>query len=112
MKNYIVAYTNLIPTRFAGYTLGFVILLRPMFKDDIAMLEHEKVHVNQFWRSFGLFGIAYALSKTYRLKYELEAYTKQLEFCVDKERSKSLFAYYLSTNYKLGISQEDALKLF
>ena len=105
-------YTNLIPIRFAGYTIAFVILLRPIVKDDIGMLEHEKVHVNQFWRSFGLFGIAYKLSKTYRLKYELEAYTKQLEFCADKERSKSLFAYYLSTNYKLDISQEDALKLF
>ena len=100
MKNYIVVYTDLIPTRFAGYTLGFVILLRPKFKDDIALLEHEKIHVNQFWRTFGLFGIAYKLSKAYRLKYELEAYTKQLEFCVDKEKSKSLFALLCFLNNK------------
>jgi hypothetical protein len=112
MKNYILFYTDLMPDRFSGFTIGFIILLRPKVREDVEMLEHEKVHVSQFWRSLGTFGILYKFSKKYRLKYELEAYTKQLEFCRDKEYAKSKFAEYLSNNYNLDITYEDALKLF
>ena len=112
MKNYLLFYTDLMPDRFSGFTIGFVILLRPKVREDIAMLEHEKVHVSQFWRTLGTFGIMYKLSKTYRLKYELEAYTKQLEFCENKDYAKRIFAGYLSNNYNLDITYEDALKLF
>lgn len=112
MKNYLLFYTDLMPDRFSGYTLGFVIFLRPSVRGNIEMLEHEKVHVSQFWRSLGTFGILYQFSKTFRLKYELEAYKKQLEFCENKEAAKKIFAVYLSKNYNLDITYEDALKLF
>ena len=105
-----VIYTNhLIPNTFAGQTIGPFILIRPSHKDDTGLLEHEKVHVRQFWRTLGLFGIGYLLSKKYRLKIEVEAYKEQLKYYpTDK---KALFAYYLATKYNLDITQEEALKL-
>lgn len=107
---YRVIYTNrFIPNTFAGQTIGPVILIRPSHKEDIGLLEHEKVHVHQFWSTLGLFGIPYLLSKKYRLKYELEAYKEQLKhYATDK---KALFAHYLATKYNLDITQEEALKL-
>ena len=33
MKNYLLFYTDLMPDKFSGFTLGFVILLRPKAKE-------------------------------------------------------------------------------
>lgn len=107
---YKVFYTNdFIPSRFGAKTMGPIILIRPQYKDDKGLLEHEKVHVRQFWSTLGLFGIPYQLSKKYRLKYELEAYKEQLKY-YDTD-NKALFASYLATKYNLDITQEEALKL-
>ena len=107
---YKVIYTNnIIPDKFAGLTLGPFIFIRPSHKGDTGLLEHEKVHARQFWRTLGLFSIGYALSKRLRLKYELEAYKEQLKYyAVDK---KPAFASFLATKYDLDITQEEALKL-
>jgi hypothetical protein len=112
MKNYFVFYTDLfIPKRFNGLTVAFLIFLRPGVKGETDLLEHEKIHVNQFWRTLGLNGLFYKLSKKYRLNYELEAYRKQLEFCVNKEYATNLFATYLSTNYNLNLTYDEAKEL-
>lgn len=104
----LVFYTDLfIPKRFAGYTVGFIILIRPAYKDDVGLLAHESTHVKQFWRSFGLFGFLYGVSKKYRLKYEAEAYRVQLTYC--SEDKINLFAKFLVDNYNLGITIEEAL---
>lgn len=48
-----VFYTNrFIPKQFAGVTRLFFIFLRPQYRGNKAMLEHEKVHVRQFWRGW------------------------------------------------------------
>lgn len=107
---YKVIYTNrFIPAIYAGRTIGPIILIRPSHKDDKGLLEHEKVHVRQFWRTLGLFGIPYFLSKKYRLKYELEAYKEQLKYYTTDK--KQLFAQHLANKYDLNITQEEALKL-
>lgn len=105
-----VIYTNrFIPSRYSGFTLGPLILIRPKNRDDVGLLEHEKVHVRQFWRTLGLSGIGYMFSKRLRLKAEVEAYREQLKhYAVDR---KPLFAHYLATKYNLGITQEEALLL-
>ena len=105
-----VIYTNrFIPAIYAGRTIGPIIFIRPEYKSDTGLLEHEKVHVRQFWRTLGLFGIPYLLSKKYRLKYELEAYKEQLKYYTTDK--KQLFAQHLATKYDLNITQEEALKL-
>lgn len=109
---YFKFYTDLlVPKRFGAYTVGFLIFIKTKYKNDRGLLEHEKVHVRQFWRSFGLFGIAYKLSNHYRLKYEIEAYKEQLRYSKNPEHSKDVFAEYLATKYDLPISKEYARSL-
>ena len=43
-------------------------------------LAHEQVHVAQFWRSLGIFPLLSLFIPSLRLKFEVEAYRKQLEF--------------------------------
>lgn len=103
---YIVFYTDrLIPKQFAGYTRGPVIFIRPEYKNDKGLLEHEKVHVKQFWRTFGLHGLIYRISKSYRLKCELEAYSVQLNY---SPNAADTFARFIAEKYDLDITQAEA----
>ena len=103
---HIVFYTDrLIPQQFAGYTRGPVIFIRPEYKNDKGLLEHEKVHVRQFWRTLGLHGPIYKFSKSYRLKCELEAYSVQLRY---SPNSADVFAKFITEKYDLDITQAEA----
>jgi hypothetical protein len=108
---YSIKYTDDIPENFAGYARAWFIRIRPQYKDDRGLLEHEKVHVSQFWRSFGIHGFWYLLSKSYRLDCEVEAYKKQLKYAENREESRGWFANRISTKYDLDITEEDACKL-
>lgn len=110
MKSSLVFYTDLfIPARFAGYSVGPVILIRPSHHWDRGLLEHERVHVAQFWRTLGLSGIGYWLSRRYRLRCEVEAYREQLRWCPSPVLASRLFARFLSEKYGLQISVDQAL---
>jgi len=75
----IVLYSNhLIPERYGGINYLFLIIIRPKYRGDIGLLEHEKRHVNQFWRSFGVIPFMMLFNQKWRLKYELECYKLQL----------------------------------
>ncbi len=103
---YIVFYTDrLIPQQFAGCARGPVIFIRPKYKNDKGLLEHEKVHVRQFWRTLGFHGLIYKFSKSYRLKCELEAYSVQLRY---SPHSADAFAKFIAEKYDLDIAQAEA----
>lgn len=105
----LVFYTNkFVPDRFAAATYGPVIFIRLAYKNDIGLLEHEKIHVKQFWRTLGLMGIFYYFSDKFRLKYEVEAYKEQLKYSPGREQ---LFATFISTKYNIPISVIDAQRL-
>ncbi|WP_439684788.1 DUF4157 domain-containing protein [Cupriavidus oxalaticus] len=97
----------LIPRGFDGFTPGPLILLRPGASD--ALIEHEKVHVRQFWRSWGLMGVLYLASRRWRLRYEVEAYREQLRHC--HPDSAHAFARVLAQKYRLKISEAEAYRL-
>ena len=100
-----VFYTDLlIPERFAGMTLGPFVFIRPSYKDDIGLLNHELTHVKQFWKN-PLMGLLYQFSKKYRLQYEAEAYNTQLKYAPSR---LDLFAGYLVSNYNLQITLDEA----
>ena len=103
-----IFYTDLMPARFSGYTIGPIILIRPRCKDDAGLLAHEQVHVAQFWRSLGILPLLSLFSPSLRLKFEVEAYRKQLEF---NPGAALAFAGFISTKYGLSITVTDALKL-
>ena len=97
-----------MPARFSGYTIGPIILIRPAKKGDAGLLAHEKVHVAQFWRSLGILPLLSLFVPSLKLKFEVEAYRKQLEFNPD---SALVFAGFISTKYGLSITVADAMKL-
>jgi hypothetical protein len=102
---YKVFYTDcVIPARFAGTTSGPFVFIRPEFKNDIGLLNHELVHVKQFWKN-PLMSLLYQFSKTYRLRYEAEAYKTQLEYAPGR---LDLFAGFLVSNYNLQITLDQA----
>ena len=103
-----VIYTDLMPARFSGCAIGPIILIRPRCRGDAGLLEHERVHVSQFWRSLGIVPLLSLFVPSLRLKCEVEAYRKQLE-C--NPGSSELYATFLSTKYGLSISVAEALKL-
>jgi hypothetical protein len=104
----VIFYTDLMPARFSGYTIGPFILIRPRCKGDVGLLAHEKVHVSQFWRSLGILPLLSLFIPSLKLKFEVEAYRKQLESNPD---AALVFATFISTKYGLSINGADALKL-
>ena len=110
MQASIVFYTNLlIPERFAACAYGPFILIRPNFRADRGLLEHERVHVRQWWRTLGLHGIPYLLSRSYRLRCEIEAYREQLRWT--SADSAPVFARFVAEKYDLRVSADEALAL-
>jgi hypothetical protein len=108
---YSLKYTDDIPTGFAGIAVAWFVRIRPAYRDDIGLREHEFVHVAQFWRTCGLYGIGYLLFKSFRLKAEVEAYKVQLQYCLDKEGSRWKFARFIAEKYRLDIAAPAAYDL-
>jgi hypothetical protein len=105
----VIFVTNrFIPSQYSAYTRGPFILVRPENQNDYALIEHERVHVRQWWRMPLIHQILYRFSKSYRLKAEVEAYRRQLEI---ETQMVDVFAGYLANNYGLGISELEARQL-
>ena len=115
--NFPIFYTNsniLIPSNSAGCTRVFLIpfiFIRKKYRDDIGLHAHEAMHSKQAWRHIlpPIHAIRYALSKSYRLKCEVEAYREQLKYYPDDRRL--LFAEFISCDYGLDINYASALEL-
>ena len=128
-----VIYSFNAPKPFCGVTYGFIIKIRPKYKDDKCLLEHELTHARQFWRTFGLshilrnlskfanvipipskwkLAIGY-ISKHFTLKYELEAYYNQWKCTPDDQKDIAIqnIAKFLSTRYGLDITYKEAFEI-
>jgi hypothetical protein len=100
-------YTDrIIPNRFSGYSIGPVILIRPSYKSDVGLLEHEKTHRRQWLRTCGLHSLLYPLSPSYRLRSEAEAYAKQIEHTAS--RPIDLFSFFICSKYGLKVTEKEA----
>jgi len=116
IKNYpyIIIVTDVtIPKRFAAVVRGFFIFVRPQHKDNIPLIEHEKVHVQQFWRTFGAHGLMYKFNKGYRLRSELEGYSVQIKKREELGKPPRFddFAGYIADHYYLDITVKEAKRL-
>lgn len=102
---FLIFYTEkFVPEPHAGCSMGPFICIRPKYKDDIGLLEHEKVHRKQFFSSFGLFPLFYSFSEKYRFNAEVEAYREQLKH-YDESRYNNLvtkFANFIVERYNLS----------
>lgn len=113
MKPAIVIYSDrLVPDRFAGYSYGPIVAIRPACRGDRGLLEHEFVHARQWWRGLGVIHAArYWLSRAYRLRAEVEAYREQLRWCASPDLAAKQFARFLVDKYDLGVTYDEALAL-
>jgi len=109
----IIPLSTFIPKRFAAFVVGFIIFVRPAYKDDIPLIEHEKVHVRQFWRTFCTHGIWYQFSKSYRLRSEVEGYAVQVKTreMLGKLPEFERYASFIATHYNLDVTVEEATEL-
>lgn len=111
MKYYNLKYTDIgIDEKDAGNTKAWIIRIRPKYRYDIGLLNHEITHVKQFWLTLGFHGLLYLLVKPYKLWAEILAYRVQLKWVADvlKEVNMRKFANRISTRYGLNISEEEA----
>ena len=110
-----VFYTDrFVPKRFGGVTYGIFVFIRKKYRNDRGLLEHELVHVKQFYRTLGLHALLYSLWKRYRLRSEVSAYRVQLSYppaLEDPERYRDLFAGFVAQKYGLSITKEQAREL-
>lgn len=105
-----VFYTDrFVPTRFSAYTRGPFIFIRPAYRGDRGLLEHERVHVRQWLRSLGLHALLYLLWHDYRLRCEVEAY--QVQAAHSAGDIAPVFARLIATKYRLKITEHEALRL-
>ena len=110
----IVTYTDEgIGENYGGYASGMYIVIRPKYQDDKGILEHEKIHVWQWYRTFGFHSAWYKSSEKYRLKCEVEAFKVQLATNL-KQGFPDYTDYYaerLSVIYGINISKEASREL-
>ena len=92
-----------------GCCRGPLIFIRPQYRDDRGLLEHEKVHRRQWLRTLSLSSWLYLFVPEYRLAAEVEAYKVQAECYTDDRLPR--FAKIISTKYDLKVTEEAALKL-
>jgi len=97
---------HLVKEGFAGKCYGFLIAIRPKYKNDVGLYEHEYVHVKQFYQSFFTMGIWYELLHDKRLQYEAEAYAEQVKYGASIER----MAFFMTAKYDLDVTVEQAKK--
>ena len=97
-----------MPERFAGYHIVDIVLIRPQYKDDQGLIQHELTHVKQNLRTLFWSGIKQYWDKNHKLNRECEAYAVQLQYVPDKdyEVMKTRFVNYMYTKYDLGMSKK------
>lgn len=108
-----VFYTEKIKEGFGGVAKWCRVKIRPKYRDDRGLLEHELTHVKQWYRTLFLHPVLYKFCAKYRLRSEVEAYRVQLRF-YPKSRQVALknhFAEAIASKYRLNVSVGRAFAL-
>ena len=135
MQYYFIKVTDNIDNGFGGTAQGPLIKILPKYKDDDGLLEHEKVHVHQWyavlalgllistlltllvspslWPLYGfslfLHQSLYKLIRPYRRWSEVQAYRKQI--AVGGYTSNDFAVTILVEKYDLNLSADEAKAL-
>lgn len=118
---YVVEYTEDIPVGFGGKMFSpslifklignpCIIKIRPEYKEDVGLLNHEIKHVEQF-NKYWFYNIMYDLSKEFRYRMELEAYLEQVRTYEYKYLSQCWWIVEaLCNKYNLNVNQDKVIK--
>ena len=135
MKYYLIKYAKELPNGFGGTAQGPLIKILSKYKDDSGLLEHEKVHVRQWYAvlvlvllisglltllvspslwplcGLALFGhqLLYKFVRRYRRWCEVQAYRKQL--ATGGYDSTDFAVTALVEKYDLNLSTNEAKAL-
>ena len=135
MNYYFLKSVSELPNGFGGAVQGPIIKILAVYKDDAGLLEHEKVHVRQWyaWLALGLligtlltllvssslwplFGLApflhsllYKFVRPYRRWCEVQAYRKQI--AIGGYSSNEFAVTMLVEKYGLDLSVDEARAL-
>lgn len=135
MNYYWVKYSDEVPEHFGGLASGPLIRIRPKYKGDAGLLEHEKTHVRQWyaltvlglvsaaalvllvspelWPTIGaapsLHLLLYKFQRPYRRWCEVKAYRKQV--AVGGYLSNNFAVTALIEKYDLKLSADKARAL-
>lgn len=96
---YLLIYTDDMDANSNGQANGPVVRIRRGKEGDEGLKQHEICHVHQWWRTLSLHSLLYLVSKRYRLRAEVEAYRKQLEYPnprYTQDQLRELYADWLS----------------
>ena len=75
----LVRYTDDLPETVGGNAFGPYVRIRPEYKDDLGIHEHEFAHVQVFWLTLGL-SLVLGNFKRFRLWNEGRAYLVQTKY--------------------------------
>jgi hypothetical protein len=107
MKWPLTFYVDSLSKGVQGRANGPIIRILKSSKDDEGLYQHELTHVKQWLSTLGLLhGVLYRFYDKYRFWAEVQAYKKQAA-CYQDDRT-TLFAGYISCNYKLNVGKEYA----
>jgi len=103
----LIFISNWMPKRFSGYHVGTLVLIRPDYKDDEGLIQHELIHVKQNIRTLGWSGIKQIWNKNHKLNRECEAYAEQLKYVPANQYKivSTRFVNFMYTKYNLGMSK-------
>lgn len=134
-------YTDNLPAHAGGMTRGPFIFIRPKYRGDIGLLEHEKMHVAQWWIvtllavaailaighlgyglpllqaasyapvAIGVYSLLYEMVPPFRLWAEVQAYRKQLSYYPDRNERAVVLGRFLAEKYGLKITVDEAIAL-
>lgn len=99
--------THLIPKGFSAFSCWPFIFVKPQYRSDIALIEHELVHYREQAWITPLWAVLYLVSRKFRLAAEVRAYMRQIELGgVTQEQ-----AAHALLSYRLGITFGKAMQV-
>lgn len=103
---------RLIGKGFAGRSYGVFIVVRPDYRNDEPLIQHELEHCRQWYRTLGVHGILMKVCSNWRFKREVEAYAVQALWHTEDERNGCIgrFSVFISEKYNLDVSYRAARK--
>ncbi len=103
-----IYYPRWVPFADALALSPSIVLITDKYRSNTPLRVHELVHVEQLKRDGTLtFWWRYLTNRTHRLNYEVEAYKAQIA----AGASQITCAMHLATDYRLGITQAQAMQL-
>ena len=135
----IISYSDDLPADMGGFTLTLVAVIRPEYRHDQGLHEHQLEHVVQWYAvlaamlvlatiaylegqagvavglalaSVGMHGLLHRRFRSFRLSSESRAFARQIQFPDRHGRFLSLdaaAARLCSPRYDLGLSQPEAV---